>query len=60
MIFLRIEDFEHKYVATEWDHGWFCYKCDELNHWRTKAFVHNGKHYCRQCAERLCGNEGQK
>ena len=47
---MRIEEFDCKYVATEWDGGWFCHECDKLNHWRSKAFVYNGKHYCRECA----------
>ena len=59
MIFLKIEDFDRKYVAYEWDGGWFCHKCDKLNHWRSPAFVYNGKHYCRECTQRMCNNDSK-
>lgn len=42
---------ERKQVATEWDMGWFCDKCDSLNHWKTKAYIVNDKHYCEKCAK---------
>ena len=54
---MRIEDFECKKVATEWDMGWFCYKCDGLHSWKSKAFVYNGKPYCQECAQKMCKNE---
>ena len=40
---------EHKIVASEWDHGWFCDKCESLQHWKTKAYVENGEKFCEKC-----------
>ena len=57
---MRIEDFDRKYVATEWDGGWFCYECDKLNHWKSKAFVYNDHKYCRECAQRMCDNDSKR
>lgn len=57
---MRIEDFERKKVATEWDMGWFCYKCDGLHSWRSKAFVYNGKPYCQECAQKMCKNNEEQ
>lgn len=56
---MRIEDFDRNYVATEWDGEWFCYECDKLNHWRSKAFVYNDHKYCRECAQRMCNDDSE-
>lgn len=57
---MRIEDFNREKVATEWDGGWFCYKCDKLSHWKTKAFVYNNHPYCQECAQRMCNNDSKR
>ena len=47
--------FERKQVASEWDMGWFCYKCEKLSSWKTKAYVSttSGHYYCAECANRI-------
>ena len=49
---MNINDIPRKKIATEWDSGWFCDKCDALVHWKTKSYVVNNKHLCRKCAEK--------
>ena len=49
---MNINDIPRKRVATEWDGGWFCDKCDALVHWKTKSYIINNKHLCRKCAEK--------
>lgn len=56
---MRIEDtypmkFERKYVATEWDMGWFCDRCEKLVSWRTAAYTTGGRKYCQDCAREMC------
>ena len=38
---MRIEDFEHKQVANEWDMVWFCDGCGAMKSHKTKAWVAN-------------------
>ena len=47
-----VNDYERRTVASEWDHGWFYYDCDKLEHWKEKAFIVDGKPHCRCCAEK--------
>ena len=44
--------YEKKIVATEWDGGWFCDKCDTLHHWDEEAYVPLGSRLklCERCA----------
>ena len=52
---MTIDDCPRKKWASEWDGGWFCYKCERLMHWKTKAYVICGHGYCRMCAEKILG-----
>ena len=38
-------------VATEYDGGWFCDKCNRLQHWRTKAnvIIETNQKICNKC-----------
>ena len=49
---MSINEVPRKKMATEWDMGWFCDKCEKLVHWKTKSYEVNGQHLCRECAER--------
>ena len=49
---MNINEVPRKKMATEWDMGWFCDKCERLVHWKTKSYEVNGEHLCRECAER--------
>lgn len=44
--------FEKRRVATEWDMGWFCCKCECLKHWKTEAYILHGRYYCKECYEK--------
>ena len=48
---MDINEVPRKKMATEWDMGWFCDKCEKLVHWKTKSYEVNGQHLCRECAE---------
>ena len=54
--------FTRQYVANEWDFGWFCTKCDCLNHWRMKAYVPVGSNaqFCEKCAKEMQKREENK
>ena len=49
---MNINEVPRKKMATEWDMGWFCDKCERLVYWKTKSYEVNGQHLCRECAER--------
>ena len=49
---MDINKVPRKKMATEWDMGWFCDRCEKLVHWKTKSYEVNGQHLCRECAER--------
>lgn len=49
---MELQNIKREQWATEWDGGWFCYKCDCLVHWKTKAYMINGKPLCKKCAEK--------
>lgn len=48
---MTLNEIPRKEMATEWDMGWFCWNCESLVHWRTKAFMINNKAYCCECAK---------
>lgn len=52
---MTIDNCPREKWASEWDGGWFCYKCERLAHWKTKAYVICGHGYCRMCAEKILG-----
>ena len=54
--------FTREYAATEWDGGWFCSKCEFLNHWKTKAYFPIGSHQplCRECMLKIIEKEQEK
>lgn len=54
---MRIEDFEHKRVANEWDMAWFCDGCGAMKSYKTKAWIANHNEYCYDCMQKLCNNE---
>ena len=56
---MNINNIPRKKVATEWDGGWFCDKCEALVHWKTKSYVINNKHLCRNCAEKILDKSKQ-
>ena len=48
-----------KYVATEWDGGWFCDHCQTLQHYRVKAHITDkNEKICKKCLtkEEVSGN----
>ena len=49
---MTLNDIPREQVATEWDMGWFCWKCESLVSWRTKAFMINNKAHCCECAKK--------
>lgn len=57
---MTIEMVERRQVALEWDMGWFCYECDRLNHWKTKAYIINNKPLCRVCAEKVLNQHNSR
>lgn len=54
---MNVNDLPRKKVATEWDSGWFCDKCEKLIHWKKKAYIINNRTYCRECAEEILNKE---
>ena len=48
---MTIQEVERKKVATQWDGGWFCDKCECLVHWKTKAYMFGKQCLCHSCAE---------
>ena len=50
---------ERKQVATQWDMGWFCVKCDKLHHWKELAYMVNHRPYCEECAKKEELKNGQ-
>lgn len=40
-------------LATEWDMGWFCDKCEKLKHWKSKGYKLGKKIYCYDCAVKI-------
>ena len=44
---------EKKIVSCEWDGGWFCDKCNHLQHWKEFAYIINGKKYCKNCLTKM-------
>lgn len=53
---MTLNEIPREQVSTEWDMGWFCWKCESLVHWRTKAFMINDKAYCCECAKNYVKN----
>ena len=49
---MTLNDIPREQVATEWDMGWFCWSCESLVNWRTKAFIINNKAHCCECAKK--------
>ena len=56
---MELTDLVRKVRATEYDMGWFCYKCERLVHWNEKSYVVNGHNYCYDCATKFL-REGAK
>ena len=58
---MRIEEFDIKQVALEWDGVWFCENCWKAHHWKEKAYVRmvNNSKYCKKCAEEMCTNDSK-
>lgn len=54
---MNVNDLPRERVATEWDGGWFCDKCERLIHWKKKAYIINNRSYCRECAEEILNKE---
>ena len=50
---MTLNEIPREQVATEWDMGWFCWKCENLISWKTKAFMINNKPYCCECAKNM-------
>ena len=43
-------------VATEWDGGWFCERCYNLQHWKKKANINQkNEKICDKCLDKLNG-----
>ena len=53
---MTLNEIPREQVATEWDMGWFCWKCENLISWKTKAFMINNKPYCCECAKKYVKN----
>lgn len=44
---------EKKIVSCEWDGGWFCESCWGFRRWKEKAYVVDGKKYCKNCLTKI-------
>jgi hypothetical protein len=45
---------DKKLVSLEWDGGWFCDNCYQLNHWKTKANITNkNEKICDKCLDKM-------
>ena len=41
-------------VATEWDGGWFCERCYNLQHWKKEANINQkNEKICDKCLDKL-------
>lgn len=59
MKFVECEDckmviIDRRKVATEWDGGWFCDRCYNLQHWKKKANINQkNEKICDKCLDKL-------